>query len=198
MRFGPNEERAAALVRIFKTHDYSELQPAQQRSADGIVPELTLGEGTRCLALLASAGDREEWRDRNASEGHQAIPFTSSALVRRFPMISNLIMQFGLDPGVVVKPDPSCLQDIEETTFNVFLVENAEGSPYIPAQDDFVRPLGIKSALGFGGILPSGNLFATIMFMKTPVDSNLAELFKPLALSVKMALLPHDGRRVFA
>jgi two-component system, NtrC family, sensor kinase len=198
LRFGPEEERAAALVRIFKTHDYAELQPAQRKAADGVVPDLTLGAGTRCLTLLASAGDREEWRSRNSSSGHQAIPLTSSALVEQFPMISNLILQFGLEPDMVVRPDPSCLQDLEETTFNVFLVEDAEGSPYIPAQDEFVRPMGIKSVLGFGGILPSGNLFATIMFMRTPVTKELGELFNPLVLSMKMALLPHDGQMVFA
>lgn len=198
LRFGQQEERAAVLVRAFKTHDYSELLPAQQNSADAIVPELTLGSGTRCLTLLASAGDREEWQDRHTSTGHKAIPLASKALVEQFPMISNLIMQFGLDPGFVVKPDPSCIQDLEETTFNVFLVENAEGSRYIPAQDEFVRPMGIRSVLGFGGILPSGDIFATIMFMRAPVNSKVAELFKPLALSMKMALLPHDGQQVFA
>lgn len=198
LRFGRERQRAAALVRVFKTHDYGSLHPAQREAADGIVPDVVLGDETKCLTLLASAGERDQWRDRSISEGHKAIPLASSALVRQFPMISNLIHQFGIEPDMVVKPDPACLRDLEETTYNVFLVKDAVGSPYIPAQEEFVIPFGIRSVLGFGGILPSGNLFATIMFLRTPIDDEVAEVFKPLALSVKMAILHHDGQMVFA
>jgi hypothetical protein len=80
----------------------------------------------------------------------------------------------------------------------VFYVDRAEGSPYIPAQTEFVQPQRIQSVLGFGGLLPSGELFATILFTRTYIPREVADLFKTLALNVKVALLPFVDRRVFA
>jgi hypothetical protein len=105
-------------------------------------------------------------------------------------MISQLIRQFGLEVQAVLSPVSSVLLDAEERTFNVFHVPDAVGSPYIPVQQEFVVPFGIRSAVGFGGILPSANLFATILFSKLAITRETASLFRPLALSIKVALLP--------
>ena len=88
--------------------------------------------------------------------------------------------------------------DLSQKTFNTFYVPEAVGSPYIPAQDDFVIPYGIKSVLGFGGVLSSGELFVVIMFSKTSIPSQTAEGFKNLAPSVKVAVEPFVGKKVFA
>jgi hypothetical protein len=112
-------------------------------------------------------------------------------------MIRNLIKQMGLDIETVINPDPDLLLDMSIKTFNVFHVPVAENSPYIPAQEDFVKPYGVKSALGFGGVLPSGNVFAVIIFSRTPVSNEVANLFNTLALNVKMLILPFDDS-VFA
>jgi hypothetical protein len=89
------------------------------------------------------------------------------------------------------------LLGLEERKLNVFHVPEAVGSPYIPAQESFVIPCGVKSVQGFGGLLPSGNLFAIIMFSKVEISSSTAEKFKTLASNVKSALLPFDGKAVF-
>jgi hypothetical protein len=60
-----------------------------------------------------------------------------------------------------------------------------------------VIPYGIRSVLGFGGILHTGDLFAVIIFSKVPIVRNTAELFKTLALNVKIALLPFAAGPVF-
>jgi hypothetical protein len=88
--------------------------------------------------------------------------------------------------------------DATEHTFNVFHVPNAVGSPYIPAQKEFVIPYGVQSVLGFGGLLAPGELFATILFSRTPIPRDVADLFKSLALNVKVAMLPFAGARVFS
>jgi two-component system, NtrC family, sensor kinase len=80
---------------------------------------------------------------------------------------------------------------------NVSHVPTALGSVYIPVQEDFVIPYGIESALGFGGMLPSGNLFATIMFPKILISHDIADLFQPLALNVKIAVLQHNTEQIF-
>ncbi len=189
---------AMALVRFFKTHDFADLDDDLQSFARGILGDTLSRPDMKCLTLLATAGDRPEWNSRRVSDGHKAIPLPSADLVKQFPMISNLVKQFGLDLTTVLHPDPQCLRDIDETTHNVFLVPDARGSAYIPAQDDFVIPFGIRSVLGFGGLLPSGNLFAIIMFSKVAINQETADLIRPLTLSVKMAVLEHDGERVFA
>jgi hypothetical protein len=70
--------------------------------------------------------------------------------------------------------------------------------PYIPAQAEFVIPYGIKSALGFGGVLPSGNLFAVIMFTRVPIPMATARMFRTIAINVKMNILRFAGAKVFA
>lgn len=189
----PSGQPSCALVRFFKTHPYEEfdapLREFATRMLDGRAPSPAM----QCLTLLATAGDKPEWNSRKTSVGHQAIPLPSPEMVRRAPMISNLIKQLGLEIEMVVKPDPHLLTDLTQESFNVFHVPEAAGSPYIPAQQEFVIPFQIKSVLGFGGILPSGSLFAVVMFSKCPIGRETAELFKPLALNVKVAVLPCEG-----
>jgi signal transduction histidine kinase len=112
-------------------------------------------------------------------------------------MVAQLIRQFGLETAAVLAPDPAIMLDLEQRTYNAFHVLRARGSPYIPAQDGFVIPFDIESVLGFGGVLPSGDLFAVILFSKVPLPAGTAEFFKTIALNIKVELLPHDGAAVF-
>jgi hypothetical protein len=191
------EEPACALLRLFKTHPYGELPPDLQQAAAAMMPEANITPETKCLTLLATQGQEEAWQSRQQSQGHRAIPLVSEQVVEQIPMIARLIQQFGLDVATVLEPAPALLPDLEQRTFNVFHVGEAPGSPYIPAQAEFVEPFGVQSVLGLGGILPSGNLFAVILFSKTPIPAETAARFKTLALNIKMALLPFEGQRVF-
>jgi hypothetical protein len=112
-------------------------------------------------------------------------------------MIAQLIKQLGLDVSTVLQPSPDVVVDLQQKTFNVFYVPEALRSPYIPAQQQFVIPHGVHSVLGFGGVLPQGDLFAVIMFTRVTLPPEVAELFKPLALSVKLAILPSLSVGVF-
>jgi hypothetical protein len=80
-----------------------------------------------------------------------------------------------------------------QKTYNVFLVQEALGSPYIPAQQEFVVPYGIKSVMGFGGMLPLLDIFVIIMFLKASISREVADLFKNLSLNVKLAVLPFEN-----
>lgn len=188
---------ACALVRFYKTHELDRLPDdlrefARERSDAELPPE------TRCLTLLATAGDEPDWNDRRRSRDHRAIPLPSPQAVRQFPMILHLVKQLGLEVEQVVAPAPDLVVDEEQRSFNVFYVPEAEGSPYIPAQANFVVAKGIRSVLGFGGLLPPDELFAVILFCRVAVPPETADLFKPLSLSAKMAVLPFAGERVFA
>ncbi len=187
-------EQQCALVRLFKTHPLGGLDGSLQTAARSMMNDGEPTRNTKCLTLLATAGSEDNWNDRTRSAGHKAIPLPSPAAVDRIPMISQLINQFGLDVSTVVSPDPELIVDLEQTTFNVFHVPDAVGSPHVPAQEDFVVAHGIKSVLGFGGMFPSGNLFAVIMFARVPIPRHTADQFESLALSVKLALLPHKDQ----
>lgn len=189
---GRTGSQACSLVRFYKTHFCENLDPELQGFAKGLMGDNPVMPRMKCLVLLATSGENPQWKSRKISKGHRAIPLPSEEAVRQAPMISNLIRQMGLDVSVVVRPDPKLLLDIEQKTFNVFYVPEALGSPYIPAQKDFVIPYGIKSVIGFGGLLPAGDMFAVIIFFKVAISPEVAELFKPLSLNVKMAVLPFE------
>ena len=191
-------QNAFALVRCFKTHAYGDLDANLQHFANRMLSESPKQVEMKCLTLMATTGDQPEWNDRFGSTGHQAIPLVSEQMVAQAPMISQLIHQLGLTINTVLSPDPELLVNLQERTYNVFHILEAEGSIHIPAQAEFVRPYQIKSVVGFGGILPSGNLMAIILFSKVPIQRDLAELFKPLALNVKMAMLPFDQHSTFS
>jgi hypothetical protein len=191
-------DRACVLVRFYKTHAYGELPPALRDFARGILGGDAPPPETKCLTLIATAGEQSEWNARQTSVGHQAIPLVSPELVARLPMIYQLIKQFGIEVETLLAADPAKMVDLNQRAFNVFYVPDAVGNPNIPAQAEFVLPCGVQSVLGFGGILPSSDLFAIILFSKVPISHETAEIFKPLALNVKVAVLPFDGETVFA
>jgi hypothetical protein len=188
---------ACALVRLFKTHPYAHLTPDLQRFAAEVVgtpppPRM------KCLTLLGSAGDRSEWNGRRQSKHFKAIPVHGKGFITQFPMFSQLLSQFGLELDEALKPGSELLLEHDEVHYNVFFVPEASGSPYVPAQAQFVIPHGIRSVIGFGSPLPSGDLFAVILFSKVPLSRENADLFKTLSLSAKLALLPFDGPSVFS
>jgi hypothetical protein len=112
-------------------------------------------------------------------------------------VVSQLLEQFGLDLGVHLSNERSLLLEIEQHSYNVFLVPEALGSPYIPAQEEFVVPNKIQSVLGFGGLLPSGDIYAVLMFTRVKISKATADIFRNAAMNIKVALLPFLGHSIF-
>jgi len=190
--------RECALVRFFKTHPFGELDNGLREFARDMLPEPDAATPDMpCLTLLASAGDRPEWNARRSSLAHGAIPLASEEIVLQTPMISRLLSQLGVRIEALLKRSPELLVEPEPSSFNVFYVPDARGSSCIPAQDDFVKPFGIESVLGFGGMLPTRDIFVVILFSRTPIPRETAGLFRTLALNVKAAALHFDDA-VFA
>ena len=189
--------KSCALVRFYKTHPYRELDPELRRFAQKILGHPPQSDNMKCLTLLATAGEKAEWNSRAKSVGHKAIPLPSEQFVSEIPMISRLVSQFGLDVNAVIRPDPCLLADLDQGTYNAFHVPEAVGSPYIPAQKDFVIPHGVQSVLGFGGMLSTGDLFAVILFAKIHVPRAMTDPVKSLALRVKEAVHRFVEGKVF-
>jgi hypothetical protein len=90
------------------------------------------------------------------------------------------------------------LIDAPKHEVNIFHVETALGSEYIPVQQTFVERYGIRSFVGMGGLLPSGKYFAVILFARVAISRDVAQLFRTLAQSVKLAFLPFSYDEVFS
>ncbi len=191
-------EHACALVRFFKTHPYAELDDNLRDFARGMLDDPSSATpGMKCLTLLATAGERPEWNARGSSAAHQAIPLASEEMVSQAPMISRLLSELGVEVEALLSRSPELLIEPERSSFNIFYVADAKGCRYIPAQQEFVKAVGIESVLGFGGMLPTGDIFVVILFSKVPIPRETAELFRTLALNVKMAALDFEDA-VFA
>jgi hypothetical protein len=192
----PLGRRCCVLVRFFKTQSYGRLSEDLRKAARSAATS-PLAEGTKCLVLLGTSGDEPQWNKREESRWHKCLPLQSQAVIEEFPMISRLIRQLGMPMSELLRPAPEIIKDFERKNFGVFYVPVAAGSPFVPAQKEFVIPFGVQSVLGFGGILADGELFAVIIFSRTPIPSATAEMFRTIALSLKLGLLALLDKPVF-
>jgi serine phosphatase RsbU (regulator of sigma subunit) len=178
------------LARMFSTERLADLPADLQQVATAALDE-PAGPDLRCLTLLGTDGDLPAWRDRHLSVGHQAIPLPSVGAVRRAPMIAALVSELGLDLESVVTGEAG-----DHADFGVFLVEHAAASPRLPDQE-FVREYDVTSVLGFGAQLPSGQVFAVVLFSRVPVGRDTADLFRIIAVSVQLAMLEFADAPLF-
>ena len=181
-------ESSCALVRCYKTHSFNELPPDLQGFARNVLKRKPASPRVKCLTLMGSRGDRPEWNDRTRSLGHQAIPLETVEMVEQAPMVFQLIRQLGLDVAEVVAPTPELMRKVVGKSYGVFYVPRAKGSPFIPAQSEFVIAENIQSVVGFGGLLRNGDMLAVVLFSRTPISEQTANRFKTLALDVRAAL----------
>jgi hypothetical protein len=192
-----SDSTACVLVRFYATVKYENLDPELREFGARLMEGHDLRPDTRCLTLLATRGERPEWNSRARSLGHRSIPLPSAQVVAAIPMVSQLIAQLGLDVATVVTPDEAFVLEAEQHSYGVFYVPEAKDSPYIPAQHDFVLPHHVRSVLGFGGLLPGGEIFAVLMFCRVAVPRETADMFRNAAMNLKLALLPFDSEHPF-
>ncbi|MDX6227619.1 MAG: hypothetical protein QOI76_1009 [Frankiales bacterium] len=185
-------ESQLILVRMFSTERLGDL-PEDLRQIALHQLDTDPGPDLRCLTLLGTDGDLPEWQDSGRSVAHRAVPLPSEDAVRRAPMIAALVTELGLDLGTVVRGEPTIGTSSD---FGVFLVERAHQSHRLPDQQ-FVRDHQVASALGFGAQLPSGHVFAVMLFTRVPVNRRTADLFRIIAVSTQLAMLEFAGAPLF-
>ncbi|MDV5167368.1 MAG: hypothetical protein R2568_11600 [Candidatus Scalindua sp.] len=191
-------EKSSVLVRFFMTYPYSSLETELQQSADKMLGAKPEDQDMKCLKLLGTAGVQPEWSSTIESKSHRIIPLQNEEKVKKiFYMIYEFIDQMGMDISNVLYPDTKLSSELEERIFDVYHVPEALGNPHIPAQKDFIIPFGVKSLMGFGGMLPTGNLFIMLIFSKTKIPHKTANLFKNTALHIRMAALPFVNEKIF-
>jgi hypothetical protein len=179
--------RSCPLVRFYKTHPFGALEPELRMVVSRQLEDAAPDEAMRCLTLLGTAGDEPTWNSRHLSRAHRAIPLPSAEIVRAAPMIARLLEDLGVDLETITGPRTDG-RAAEPRTYDVFHVEDAVGSPAIPAQTEFVIPYEIRSVVGFGGVLRSGELFAVVLFSRAHIPAASAQRFRTLALDIRSAL----------
>ncbi len=190
---GPYEDPACVLVRAFKTHPYNRLTPELQALVDVQLGGPPASPDMKCLTLLGSTGAVPGWNNPALSSRFRVIPLAGPETLEQLPMFAQLFAQFHIDVPYLQNTSVSLLLDQHATTFNAFHVPQAVDSPFVPGQQDFVVPFGVQSVFGCGGLLPTGDMFALILFSKIAVSKETADLFKTIALSAKLALAPFES-----
>lgn len=189
-------QRACALVRFYKTHPYGMLDAGRRHFASPRSTGEVTSPDARYLALLATTGDEPAWQSVAGSRNHQAIPLESAENAARVPMVLRLIDQLGID--FTASPQAS-----SSVTVAVDSRSNDDDGAGLPSADvlipdPFLDRHGIRSILGFGGQLPAGDLFAVVLFTRVSIEARARDLFKTLALAVKVSVTAFARGPVFS
>ncbi len=188
----PDGDSAVVLVRMFQTTMWEHLTPQLRSFAMARMTPGASAHGTRCLAMLATLGDRPTWCDRHASRDHQALPLIGTDVVRRVPLALTVLDHLvGAEAQRTAAQDGTVQHDEHgrPARVAVHLVSDAAGSPLVPAQW-LVDGYGVTAALGLGGILPSGEVFTSVIFSRVAIDTVTAHRFGAVTEALRSALAP--------
>jgi serine phosphatase RsbU (regulator of sigma subunit) len=163
---------ACAVLRIYQVRPYGRLSAGQRGRLPGAPPE----PASPCATLLAAHGETAH-RETGRRSG-PVLPLADPAAAATAPLVAALAATLERDSG---RPDIA-----------VAHVPVAAGSPQVPEQD-LVREHGVRSVLGYGGTLPSGEAYVVLMFARVAVPRATADRFPPVALATTLALLERRG-----
>ncbi len=158
-----SDQLAFVLARLFTAERLEDLperlqQLAANRSAEPLAP------GTRCLTLLGTDGDLVEWQSPTTSRAHQVIPLPSRDPLSRAPTVAALVRELGMDAAALLdEVDPADFDRVG-THSDVFYVADAPGIQRLIPDQLLVAEHGVRSVVGFGGLLPAGRMFAVVLF----------------------------------
>ena len=175
-------ESMFALVRVFRACRPSELPPEEVEPPSN---------NDTFLCLFGSTGDKPEWNDRRKSSMHRVIPadaFTTPMLKAAFDSIE-----------ITSVVNTNFIRNASEqaTYAKYFHVENAEDSPYIVDQENFVEPYGIQSVVGIGSPFASGSFYLCLAFSKYAINEVSAKRFAMMSPFISTMLASYDARQLW-
>lgn len=165
-----NKSRVFALVRIFRISSYAQLPPDVQAQVNP--------HDEQWLTLVATYGDQPAWCNRQLSQSHRCIPRASA---HESPMLNAVFNQLDLFWKLEMSNTGLPLKTLNKHITRYFYVPEASSSPYIVAQEDFVKPYQIKSVIGLGSQFVSGSPAILIGFSKAYINEQAAQLLAELA-----------------
>jgi hypothetical protein len=172
-----------SLVRVFRLSRYEDLLPELQGLVDP-------NDGY-WMALMGTLGTEPDWCDRHLSKGHKVIPAGDS----QTPMLKAAFAQIGLKQKSGDSGGITFFEGAQQMT-RYFHVAQAEQSPYIPAQEEFVKAYQIQSAVGIGSPFLSGAGYLLMAFSKYRIEQSAAEKFAEMSayMSTLLALYDKPGK----
>lgn len=169
-----------ALVRIFRLVYPNDFPPDLRQVLDARAPS--------ALALTGSYGIEEEWCSRHDSRQHKAFSLNRLASPAEFPMFAEVLRQLGVNLRLLSEGGRLEMRD----TMGTYFVGDTTRSALFPSQDTFIRPYGIRSALGFGGFIYDIDseiaLYVLIAFSRVPITPDAAGRFFTMQPFVGSAL----------
>ncbi len=179
----PNGESELALVRLFRTRSFNELNEKAKR----VALELPVKDPARTLylALEGTYGDQEDWCRPEKSQRHFVFPYGGDEGLARSKMLMEMLRQSGVDTGARPRPSFRCYEPPKDGGY--CYIPQAEGCQYIPDQERFVKRFGIKSIVGFADQI-GDDIFLLVGFSKVPISDAGAELFSHLRHSTCIGL----------
>ncbi|MBF0588323.1 MAG: response regulator [Magnetococcales bacterium] len=190
-----NDEKSCVLVQCFCVQAFKTLDGVLREAAIQSMSPINIAPNAKFLTLMGTAGVEADWCFPERAEEHLATPLVDEKQVMANPMLRHLLYQLEINPKHLINPTSKQMETLSETTFNLFHIAQAQGSAYIPDQKRMIRPYGVRSLLGITNALPTGNLYLTLIYSKTPIPYRTAHLFRNIALNIKMALVPAMSAR---
>lgn len=172
---------ALLLSRVFVTRPLDTLEPRLKIMAEGMAGTHELSRQARCFILMGSCGQFHFWCHPRLSTRFGCVPLEGLDFHTRMPMFSHLLDQLEIGSFPAQQHDAAFLLSDLDRAFNVFHIEEALGHPFIPVQAEFVQQYGVKSVIGFGGRLPSGEAFAAVLFSSVHIPPAAANHFRVIA-----------------
>ena len=120
--------------------------------------------------------------------------FFREARVGPAPDVAQLFSELGLNGSTVLNVRESVRAKFKPQNYDVLYVADANDEPIQLDQHGRLMLSGIRSVIGFGCNLPSGDLFTIILFAKLTFVRNTAELFRTVALNMRLAILRFDRK----
>lgn len=168
-----------ALVRVFRFSRADQVPSAWQVRA---APEDVL------LSLAGSYGDLPEWQRPALSQHHKVVSLSTQATA----MMREAFRQLGIQPQLSAQGEP--VQQVMSADLRRFYVPEALNSPFIPDQEQFVKPFGIRSVVGVGSQFASGSAYMLIAFSKVFINDEQSWNFTALAPFTATLLAIYDAR----
>ena len=150
--------------------------------------------GMRSLVLLASDGEDPAWCDRRHSPGLPAGRLESVEHASAHPLAAALSRELGLDIETFVHGPAG--GEPHHHDVKAIHIPDATDPSRVPHQE-FVAEHAIRSIVGFGGVQPSGNIFALSLYARIPLGADMSAMLPIIAVSVKLALLPFVTEPMF-
>jgi hypothetical protein len=181
-----------ALARVFLVTPFADLPSPDQSFARKLTSDdARLTPRTPTLSLLGTYGREEDWKQRERSAGHLAIPLLDKAFVSEVPMIAKLLGDLNLDLASLDDDFAAVTSRMLGAQDGKFYVANADtdldsrGRHIIPNRD-FVKRHEIRTVFGMGGSYYDGALAVAIFFTQERLERLVTDRFASFISTFKV------------